>query len=185
MSVTLTLNQILARARVMASQIGMDANQSNLVDNRAGLRALLNHCLNEVYRRKANDQKFLRDITLKNTVSLVTGSGAVPDTIMREFLHQANFADDRSSLITYYNYAVDFNSGENFQQLGYVYLDGGNFSYTPPNGGSYTGNLFVTTPSIPAITTSVTFPSSETSDDVILLLSQAIAGKIAFEGINV
>jgi len=188
MSVTITLSEILSRARVIATQTGIDANQSVLVDNRAGLRALLNSCLLETYRRKASDQKFLRDITIKNTVAISGGTGVVPDTIMREFLHQANWADSATppSLITYYDYAADFNSGENFSQLGYVYIDGSTFYYTAPAPTtSYTGNLYVTTPSIPAITTSVVFQTQEMADDVILMLAQAIAGKIVFEGINV
>lgn len=186
MSVTIALSEIRARARTIATEMGLDANQSVTIDNAAGLRSLLNHCLNEIFRRKASDQKFLRDITRNTAVAMTTGSGAVPDTIMREFLHFANFADNNGSLITYYNFAADYNSGQNFNQLGYCYVEGDNFVYTPPNGTatSYTGNLFVTTPTIPAITTSVTFPSQATADDVILMLARAIRAEEKFEIID-
>jgi hypothetical protein len=177
---TITVAQILARARTLATQSGgVDATASQQIDGRGGLFALIPHAILATYRNKAKDPKFVRDITVKNTVAIVAGTGTVTTGIMREFLRQADFADDDNSLITYYEYASDFNSGQNYDQLGYVYITGDTFNYTAPSPNSpYTGNLYVTVPSVPTVTTSVTFPSEQTSDDVIYLLSQALQGKV-------
>lgn len=173
-------NEIFARARTLATQMGGDANQSTAIDALGGLRAALNHSIREVYRRKANDQKFLRDITVRHTVTVVASVGDVPDEVMREFLHQAELQDDDSSLISYMAYAVDADSGVTFDQLGYVWVVGDEFNYTAPTG-SYDGNLFVTAPSFPEFPASMAtnIPMTvATTDDVIVTLSEMIVGKI-------
>lgn len=180
---TITVAEILARARTIATQAGgVDANASAQIDAKGGLFALLPHVIADVYRGKAKDPKFVRDITVKNTVTITAGTGTVTTGIMREFLRQADFADDDDSLITYYEYASDYNSGQNYDQLGYVYITGDTFHYTAPSPNDpYTGNLYVTVPSTPTVTTSVTFPSDQTANDVILALALAIQGKVNLE----
>jgi len=102
---------------------------------------------------------------------------------MREYMRSADFQDDDDSLITYYDYASDFNSGQNFTQLGYVFIVGDDFNYTAPSPNDpYTGNLYVTIPSVPTVTTTVTFPSDETANDVIALLAMAIRGQVNLLG---
>lgn len=182
---TISLETLIARARVSATQMGGDATTSVLIDNKAGFRALLNNAILEVYRRKAKDPRFLRDITTRSTVAVTANVGAVPATVLKEFLHQADFTDDNNALVTYYDYAVDFNSSTNFNQLGYVYVLADNFQYRQPGGASYTGNLFVTTPTAPAVATSMTFQSEQTIDDLVLLLAEAVMGKVNFEVVNV
>src|SRR6185369_5653496 len=148
--ITIALSTILARARTMATQMAGDANASPLIDDLGGLRALLNHVIQNLYRQKASDVRFLRDITVRHTVAMTSGVGVVPDNILREFLIMGDFEDVDGSLITYYNFPIDFNSGNNFSQLGYTFIQGDSFLYTPPAPGtstSYTDNLFVTTPS--------------------------------------
>jgi len=181
---TITVAEIIARARTLATQAGgEDANAAQTIDARGGLFALIPHAILSIYRTKTKDPKFVRDITVKNTITITAGTGTVTTGIMREFLRQADFADDNDSLITYYEYASDFNSGQNFTQLGYVYITGDTFNYTAPSPNDpYTGNLYVTVPSVPTVTTSVTFPSEETSNDVIYLLSLAIQGKVNLFG---
>lgn len=180
----ITVAQIISRARTLATQAGgVDATASQQIDARGGMFALIPHAILATYRAKAKDQRFVRDITVKHTVSITASSGAVPTGAMREFMKQADFADDDGSLITYLDYAADYNSGQNFDQLGYVYIVGDNFNYTAPSPNqSYTGNLYVTVPSVPTVTTSVTFPSTQVSDDVIYLISQAIQGKVDLFG---
>ncbi len=185
MSATILLTTLLSRARTLATQTATDATLSPLIDNLAGLRASLNHCILEVYRRKAKDPRFLRDITTRSTVTITANTGAVPSTVLKEFLHIADFTDANNALVTYYDYPVDFNSSANFNQLGYVFVLDDNFQYRQPGGASYSGNLFVTTPQAPAVATSMIFQSEQTVDDVILALSLAIRGQLTFEGINV
>lgn len=172
--------EILARARTLATQSGnIDANQSQVIDARGGLFALIPHAILATYRAKAGDPKFVRDITVKHTVAVTASTGTLPTGVMREFLQQADFQDDNNSLITYFNYASDYSSGQNFPQLGYVFLTGETLNYTAPYpNSSYTGNLFITAPTVPTVTTSVTFPSEQVSNDTIYLISQAIQGKI-------
>jgi len=176
-------SEILARARTIATQSGgADANASQQIDARGGLFALLPHIIADIYRGKTKDPRFVRDITVKNTVAIVARTGTVTTGIMREFLRQADFQDDNNSLITYYDYASDYGSGQNFDQLGYVYITGDTFNYTAPvPNDPYTGNLYVTVPTIPTVTTTVTFPSTQTANDVILALALAIQGKVNFE----
>ena len=177
---TITVAEILARARTLATQSGgADANASAQIDAKGGMFALIPHAILSVYRAKANDLKFIRDITVKHTVAVTSGTGAIPTGVMREFLRQADFADDDGSLITYFDFASDYNSGQTFTQLGYVLVIGDNFDYTAPSPNDpYTGDLFVTVPTVPTVTTSVTFPSTQVSDDVIVWISLAIQGKI-------
>ncbi len=186
-SAGIALTEIFARARTLATQISGDATQSPLIDNLAGLRALLNHCILEVYRRKAANPKFLRDITIEQTVAISSGSGNLPSNIMYEYLGTGNFTDDNNALVTYYEYASDYNSTVNFTQLGYCFLVGNTLKYTAPapDFDTYTGNLFITSPCLPAITDEVAFQTEETGDDVILLLAKAIRGEVSFEGIDV
>lgn len=178
---TITVAQILARARTLATQTdGVDATASQQIDARGGLRALIPHAILATYRAKAKDQRFVRDITVKHTVSISAGVGAIPDGVMRELMTQANVTDADNSLVSYDEFGVDFNSGQNFDQLGYLMIVGDDFHYTAPAPTtSYTGNLYVTAATVPTTTgSSVTFPSTETSDDVVYLISQAIQGKV-------
>ena len=67
------LDQILARAHTIATQMATDANMSPVIDDRAGMYALLPSVIQTVYRQKAVDQKFLADITKKSTVVITGG----------------------------------------------------------------------------------------------------------------
>lgn len=177
-----TGNNILARARTIATQIGGDANLSPVIDNLAGLRALLNNVIRDVYRAKAGDQKFLRDITSRSTVTISSGTGTVPDEWMKEFMHLSDITDSNNSQVTYYNYAADYNSGVNYNQLGYCYILGDEIKYTAPSPdfATYSGNLYVTVPQFPVFPASmaqeIPFPSEATADDVVRALAQAIRG---------
>lgn len=183
---TITGEQIIARARVTASQMGGDANVSPVIDNKGGLRALLNNAIRQVYRARSNDQKFIRDTVTKHTVTVTGGTGACPDGVMRELLHQAQFQDPNGALITYFNYNID-QDGETYDQLGYVCMDGSNFKYKAPSPdfSNYSGSLYVTVatfPTFPAdLSNSITFPSTTIIDDVVLTLGLAIIGKVQFE----
>ncbi len=186
MSYSITLAEIFARARTISSQSGGDATQSPVIDNLGGLRALLNHCILEVYRRKASSPMFLRDITAVTTVAIASGSGTLPATVMREFLDTGNFTDDNNSLVTYFEYASDYNSTVNYTQIGYAMVVGDTIKYTAPapDFAAYNGNLFITSPVLPTITTSVMFNTEETADDVILLLARAITGSATFQNVD-
>ncbi len=183
---TITLTSLLARARTQATQISGDANVSVVIDSRAGMMALLPNCILEVYRRKAKDPRFLRDITAMTTVAITSGTGTLPDEVMREFLSTGNFTDANNSLVTYYEYASDYNSSVNFTQLGYSFLIGDTIQYTAPapDLATYNGNLYITSPTIPALATTMTFPTEETITDVILLLARAIRGEEKFEVVD-
>ncbi len=184
---TFTLESILARARTAATQMGTDPSQSLQIDSKGGLRVLLNSVINNVYRQKAKDLKFLRDITVRHDISISSGTGAMPTTIMKEFMRMADITDENNSKVTYYDFAADYNSSANFDQLGYCLVVGDSILYTEPAPGdatSYSGDLFVTTPSVPVISTSVTFPSTATGEDVILELARAIRNETKFEVID-
>lgn len=176
----------MARIRTIASQTASDANQNVIIDSLGGIRALLNNTIREVYRQKSNDQKFIRDIVTRNTVVVTSGVGACPDAVMREFLHAAQFQDDNDSLITYYDYNIDADSGQNYNQLGYVRMSDSNFLYTAPSPtlDTYTGNLFVTVATFPtfpvSMASAITFPSVSTIDDIVLAGAAAITGKLEY-----
>ncbi len=183
---TITLTSLLARARTIASQLAIDANQSNIIDSRAGMMALLPNCILEVYRRYSGDPKFLRDVTSRNTIVITSGSGTMPDTILKEFMSTADITDDNNSLTTYYEYASDYNSSVNFSQLAYCYILGDLIKYTAPapDFAAYSGNLYVTVPTMPAVASSITFQSEEVLTDIILLLARAIRGEAKFTGVD-
>lgn len=173
---------IFARARTMASQSMSDANQSVVIDSKGGLRVLLNNVIRGVYRSKTSDQKFFRDIITRNTVAITSGIGACPENVMREFLHLGQFQDVDDSLIVYYDYNIDYSSGQNFTQLGYVCMQGDNLHYTAPYPtlDTYTDDLYVTCPTFPTFPTSmsddITFPSTTVIDDIVQSLAEAIRG---------
>lgn len=175
-----SISEILARARTIATQRGADPNTSPVMDNLAGARALLDQVVQEVYRRKANDKKNYHDITTRHTVAVTASTGAIPDEILREFLPQANFQDANNSLIAYIPYAVDYSSGVNFSQLGYVTIQGDNFLYrAPAPNQSYTGNLYVTAVTLPTLpsnwSTALTI-GPDTVNDIVAALAEAMVG---------
>ncbi len=167
--------------------MGIDPNQSPLADSRPALRALLNSTIREVYRGKSNDQKFIRDIVVRNTIAMTDGVGACPDTIMREHLKSAQFQDTANSLIAYFNYNIDKDSGVNFSQLGYVVMQGDDFVYTAPAPvlDTYSGDMFVTVASFPVFPADmadpITLPSESTVDDICLTLALAIRAELKFD----
>ncbi len=186
-----TGDEIFARARVAATQMGGDANQSLVIDSLGGLRVLFNNSIRELYRRKANDIKFRHDITVNNTVIIFNGTGTVPATLMREFLHQANISNNDNDLITYFDYAVDANSGETYDQLAYLWIVGDTFHYrgTAPLLAGWNGNIVISCPSFPvfppSLNDNIPFPSTATIDDLVLLLANAILGKEPFQIVTV
>jgi hypothetical protein len=177
---TVTGNQILARATVIATQQGVDPNMSKVIDNRGGARALLNETIRNLYRAKANDQKFTNDITTKSTIPMTAGVGAVPDEMMREFLDQAQIADENDSLITYLNYSIDVN--QTFDQLGYLWIVDDEFRYLAPSPTllTYGDDLFITCPSFPtfpaSLSSNITFPSEAIIDDLCSALAAELRG---------
>lgn len=180
----MTGNEILARSRVVASQTMTDATQSSVIDSRPALRSLLNSCIRETVRAKAKDPNFIQSINVKNTIAITASAGTLPDTIIRQFLRQANWADDDGSFISWFDYPVDVASGQNFTQLGYVSLSGDTLTYTAPNSASYTGNLYCTVPSYPVFPASMATDipmTDEVAEDVISLMALAIVGKVKFD----
>lgn len=187
---SVTGEEIFARSRTIATQTATDANVSAVIDAKGGLRALLNHSIREVYRRKASDQKFTNDITVRHTVAITGGDGPCPDEIMREFLSQANITDGNNSLVSYMNYAIDATQ-QTFNQLGYLWLVGDTFHYTAPSPDltTFSGSLFVTVASFPEFPNSMSqdieFPSMATAEDVILFLAMAITGDEKYQIVSV
>lgn len=183
-----TGNEIFARARTIATQTMTDANVSSVIDARGGLRALLNHSIREVYRRKARDIKFRHDITETNTVTMVGGQAAIPDNLMREFLKQSNIKDENDSLVTYLDYQTDAN--QTFDQLAYLWIEGDTFYYRAPapDLDAFDGDVTIECPTFPtfpgAMTQVITFPSQATIEDVILFLSQAILDKETYQVVS-
>ncbi len=181
-------NSIFARARTLATMTGQDPNQSVSIDALGGLRASLNECIRTLYRTYCKDPKFLRDTVTRNTVTITAGTGTCPDQIMREFLpNVAQFQDDNSSLISYWNFNIDYDSGVNFRQLGYVVLRNSTFLYTAPapDYATYSGSLFVTCPTFPTfpadMASDITFPSEETIDSLVTLLAEMILGNVRYD----
>jgi hypothetical protein len=163
--------------------MGGDPNLSPVIDNLAGLRALLNNAIQSVYRDKAGEQKFTHDISVRHTVTIGSGTGTCPDEIMREFLPQANITDENSSLVSYKIYAVDATQ-ETFDQLGYLWLVGDTFHYTAPSPDldDFSGSLYVTVPSFPAFPASMAddIPmDTDTTNDVIMWMAQALRNPAA------
>lgn len=180
---------LLSRARVQATQLGIDANVSPVIDNLPGARAWLNSAIREVYRRKANDQKFVDDINVAHTIAIVSGVGTLPDTVMREFLAQAQVTDENDSLVSFMTYSTD-TGASTFTQLGYCWVSGDNIEYKAPSPDlqTYSGDLYMTVPSFPTIPSSfddpIEFPSSSTVDDVVSTLALTITGNEKFEVIS-
>ncbi len=178
-----SIGEILARARVITTQMGGDANMSPLIDNKSGLYALLRNSIRYVYRKYAGNQKFFDDINVRHPVTITTGAGTLPDEVIREFLHQAQFEDATHSLITYQPYSIDFNSGQNYAQLGYVNINGGIISYRAPAPvlATYSGSLFITVPSIPTLPDNSTDDidlAEEALEDIIVTVAKAIRGEV-------
>ena len=177
-------NTILARARTLASQMGTDANSSVVIDSRPALRSLLNTCIRETYRQKAKDPNFIKDINVLNSITITSGAGTLPDTVMRQFLRQADWQDDNRSFISYFDYPVDANSGQNFSQLGYVSLTGSTLTYTSPVTNPYSGNLYLTVPCFPVFPVSMASDipiTDDVAEDVITLMALGIRGQVKFD----
>lgn len=176
-----SLSEVLARARTIATQMGGDPNQSPLIDDLPGIRAMLDHVLRDVYRKKAANKRNYHDLTIRHTVAIAASSGAVPSTILREFLSQADFQDANGSLISWITYPIDYASSVNFTQIGYITIRGDNFLYrAPAPNQSYTGNLYVTAVSIPALPadwSDTVDVDVDILDDVILATALAIRGQ--------
>lgn len=186
---TATGTSIFARARTIATQTATDATQSAVIDAMGGLRATLNHAIREVFRRKAKDQKFTNDISVRHTIAIAGGEGSCPDTIMREFLQQANITDENNSLVSFMNYPIDA-TNETFNQLGYAWLVGDTLRYRAPSPDldAFDGDLYVTVPTFPTFPVSMqsnlTFPSEATIEDVVLFLAMAITGQEKYEVVS-
>lgn len=183
-------NELFARARTIATEMGGDANTSVNIDSMAGLKALLPHVIRNVFRKKASDVKDRHDIVTKHSVVVTASVGAVPDELMREFLSQADFQDSlNNKCIAWLPYAVDYNSGVTFSQIGYVTIVGDNFNYrAPAPNQSFTGTLYVTAPTMPTIPSNWATEidmDADVAQDVILSLAYAIRGEYSFDGVTV
>lgn len=175
-----SINNILARSRVIATQMGTDANLSPLIDNRGGLRASLDKVISDVYTKAAQKDKNWRNIAPRQTIAMSAGVGTLPAGVLRGFMHQAEFATDSTSLISYIKHELD--NQQTYSQLGYVFIRGDNVHYTPPDGaGAFTGNLYITVPSVPTIPSGSDTAIEMTDDiydDVCYALAMMIRGAI-------
>ncbi len=147
------------------------------------MRAWLNDTIRILYRSRANEQKFRTDISVDNTIAIGSGVGVVPDTLMREFLHQANInGADTDLYVTYLDYGIDAN--QTFDQITYLWIVGDAFRFRGPSPdlGDWSGDIVINCPSFPELpahmTDSITFPSEAVIDDLCTLLAQSILGKV-------
>ena len=172
---------ILARARVIATGMGLDPNSSAGLDNKVTFRAMLDSALSTVYNKRAKDPKGFRDLAVRHAVAMVAGSGAIPSELMRAYLHTADFSNGDGDLISYLEYPMDNNASAIYQQLGYVIVQGDDFVYTTPSSGApYTGTMNVTAISLPALPSNSTDPvpiTDEIFDDVCYTLALAVRGE--------
>lgn len=177
--------QIIARARVIATQIGVDANSSVSIDTKGGLRALLNSAIRLLYRDRANDVKFRTDICADNNVTVTSGTGTVPNLLMREFLEQANISNSEGDLISFMQYPIDVTSGQTFGQLGYMWITGDTLHYQAPSPTltAYSGTLTISCPTFPTfpadLADPITFPSESVIDDLCYLLARGVRGDVS------
>lgn len=183
-----TGTSILARARTTASQTAGDANLSPIIDSLGGARALLNNAIRQVYRDKANQIRFRQDIAVSNAVTITSGTGTVPANLMREWLGEANISNSSGDLISWMDFPVDAQSGETFNQLGYLYITGLetlNYIAPSPTLATYTGTLTIQCPSFPtfpaSLSSNITFQSTSIIDDVVLALASAITGQLDWQ----
>jgi len=177
-----SLNSILARTRIIATGIGGDATLSPVLDNRPAFRALLDTAHSAVIAKRARDKKNWRDVVIRHTIAMTNGVGALPAGVLREFMHTADFENGDGDLISYIEFAIDNN--ELFDTyLGYARIVGDSLYYTAPNTdfGDFTGNLFLTVPSVP------TYPSDpdddismtdEIFDDLTATLALMVRGEL-------
>ena len=172
------LEDILSRARVIATGIGGDANLSPVIDNKPAFRALLDTALSYVFNNRAKDRKNWRNIAVKHTITFAGGVGALPPEVMREYLHMADFANTEGDLISYLTWTLD--NRATFSQLGYMYVDGDNLIYTAPGGtpGTYDGDISLTVPSLPDLTADPLDMTGEIFDDVCHALALAVRGEL-------
>jgi hypothetical protein len=169
----------------MATAIGVDPNQSVEIDVKGGLRAMLNSAIRYLYREKAEDIKFRQDIAVDNAITITTGTGTLPDNVMREFLGQANISNSDGDLITYMDFPIDVTGGQTFGQLGYVWLTGMdtlNYRAPSPTLDTYSGTVTVSVPTFPTfgatMSDPITFPSTATLDDLCYVLALGIRGDL-------
>lgn len=180
---TTSVDNLIARARTIATQMGGDANLSPLIDNKFALRTLLNNAINHVYTKRAGDGKSWRDISIRFPITIASGFGTFPSNAMREFMHQSDWANSDNDLISYI--ARDADNRETYDTyLGYVQIQGDTVLYTPPNGDatSYTGTLYMTavgTPELPASSSTTFNMTSDISDEVAYTLALALRGEIS------
>lgn len=155
------------------------------IDSKGGLRAWLNDTIRILYRSRANEQKFRTDISVNNSVAIAGGVGTVPNTLMREFLHQANISNDNNDLITYLDYGIDAN--QTFDQLAYLWIVGDEFRYIgiAPDLDTWSGDIVINCPSFPEfpmnMTQAISFPSEAVIDDLCTLLAQSIMGRVQLQ----
>ncbi len=183
-SYSISGDEIFARSRTLATQMGGDPNSSVVIDSRGGLRVLLNNAIRELYRRKAaTDSRFRHDINVTNTVAIAGGQGEVPENLMREFLRGADITDGNGfSLITYLDYSTD--AQETYNQIGYLWIVTNTFFYRAPapDLDTYSGDMVIQCPSFPDFPNSMAqdmvLPSFSTADDLVLTLAQALMGEV-------
>ena len=134
-----------------------------------------------MYRKRAAHKKNWRDIAPRSTIAISANSGTLPDGVLREFLHQADFANDAGELISYVGYELD--NQQLFTQLTYVTLQGSTIVYRPADGASaFTGNLYITAPTVPAISSNPDTAlnlTDEIFDDVCSTLALMIRGEVS------
>lgn len=181
-----SLNEILARAETLAAGRGADASQSPVIDAGMTAEALFPHAVRFAMAKLLNSGANLHEMTAEHTISITSGVGALPATVLKEAVKFATFPTRKYCTVVSFG---DFQR-DTFPMLDYVAVNNSQVlfkpsSYSLPTGDNpFTGNLvanFVTIPAKPATATADTGLSAKVVDEVVLTIAGALTGEIKLE----
>lgn len=84
------LQEILDRAEILANGAADDANASRLVDSDVTAYVIFPHAVRYVIRQMAKKKENLENLARDVAIEIAEGSGALPDSVLREYFDQSH-----------------------------------------------------------------------------------------------
>jgi len=173
---SISQKQIMQRAFRLANTLGTDGHASAIIDNRVAIEDLFPIALRAAFAELAKDVSQLASLKRTHTISITSGVGTLPDTVMNEYLDNSSaWTTANSDLVTYQERYLDF-LRPTYPQYGAYTTKGSQFLFREPDAdyGAFTGSVYLS--DIPSTITDAIDVSTNVAELTIKHLTQMLKG---------
>lgn len=173
------LSELIVKIKMLATQIGVEAAMSPLLDSDALIELVLPRVIDYVTMDLVKDEQQLQALRTDHTLTFASGFASLPSTVKEEYAESIFFAKNGASYVQqWYEYRNDVSTMfDRFTVLN------GNIYYRAPSESvtGHSGNEImnaITYPSLPATESTAVSIKANILEQIISLAVSVITGQV-------